>query len=78
MSACSAVKLGKLVLSGMDQDRHSMAERRVAETGRRDFEKGPAGEGQRPDQRVAQRIMEHGRAAAGRVVADRLLRLEQR
>ena len=70
------VELGKLVFAGMDQDRHAMAERRVGETGRRSFEKSPAGERQRPDQRVAERIMQHRRASAGRVIADGLLGLE--
>ena len=46
------IEMGKLVLAGMDQDRHAMAERNVGEFGWRSFEKGTAGERQRPDQRV--------------------------
>ena len=42
------------------------------------FEEGPAGQRQRPDQPVAERIMEHGRAAARRMIADLLLGLEHR
>ena len=41
-----------------------------------EFEEGAAGERQRPDQPVAERIMEHGRASARRVEADLLLGLE--
>ncbi len=69
-------ELRQLVLAGVDQHRHAVAERDVAESVWRLFEEGPAGEGQRADQRIAERIVKHRRASAGRVIADRLLGLE--
>ena len=57
------VKVGPLLLPGMDQDRHPAPHRNVAKLGRRSVEEGSAGEGQRAYQPVAERIMEHGRAS---------------
>ena len=65
-----------LILARVDQNRHAPPERDVAEAGRRIIEEGPAGQGQCPHQPVAERVMEHGRAAAGRVIADLLFGLE--
>jgi hypothetical protein len=54
-----------LILAGVDQHRHASPERQVAERRGRIVEEGPAGQGQCPHQPVAERVMEHGRAAAG-------------
>jgi hypothetical protein len=65
-----------LVLASMDEDGHSMSEWNFSESGRRVFEEGATGERQCPDQPVAERIVEHGRASPRRVVADLRLGLE--
>ena len=70
------VQRHKLVFAGVDQDRHPPPDRSIAKGFGRLVEKGAAGERQRADQRIAERIMEHGRAAARRMDPDLLLSLE--
>ena len=65
-----------LVVARMHEHRHPVAERHVGETLGRVVEEGPAGERQRAHQAVAERIMEHRRASARRMVAGLLFRLE--
>ena len=66
-----------LLLPRVDEDRHSVrADRR--RNARVDRRRRPAGERQRADEAVAERIMEHRRASARRVKADLLLGLEDR
>src|SRR5579864_7735669 len=60
----------------MHQYRHPMAERRVAKSAGGRIEKRAAGKRERAHEPVAERIMDHRRAAARRMVSDLLLRLE--
>ena len=75
-SASTRSSIGALVRPGVDQDRHRHRHRRVAEPVRRGSKKGRLASVSARTSGVAKRVMEHGRAAAGRVEADRLLRLE--
>src|SRR5689334_22782435 len=65
-----------LFLASVDKDGHSAAERHVGEALRRHLEEASARQGQRADEPVAERVMDHRRAPAGRVEADLLLGLE--
>jgi hypothetical protein len=62
--------------AGMNQHRHSPTKRHVGEAGRWLLEEPTAGERQRPHLRIAERVVEHGRASARRMIADRCLGLE--
>src|SRR5687768_17392307 len=58
------------------QHRHRPAQRYLSEGVGGIIEERPAGERQRPHQPVAKRIMEHGRAAPGRMETDLLFGLD--
>ncbi len=68
---------GEFLLARMDQHRPSMAERHVGKALRRLLEEAAARQCERANLRVAERVVQHGRASAARVIADRLFRLEQ-
>src|SRR5690242_19512992 len=53
-----------------------MAQRDISETIRRTLDETAARERQRPNESIAEEIMQHRRAAARRVKADLLFRLE--
>src|SRR6478735_945852 len=65
-----------LVLTSVDEHRHAMAERDIGEGIRRTVEETAARKRQRPNQPVAKRIMDHGRASARGMEPDLLLGLE--
>ena len=65
-----------LLLARMDQHRHPVPERHIGESLGRIVEERAAGERQRADEPVAERIMDHGRASARRVKADLLFGFE--
>src|SRR5574338_906529 len=60
----------------MDQHRHAPPERSAGKALWRRLEEPAAGQRQRSDEAVAERIMEHGRASPGGMEADLLLGLE--
>ena len=65
-----------LLSAGVNQHGHSSTKRHVGEAGRWLLEETTAGERQRPHLRIAERVVEHGRASARRMIADRFLGLE--
>ena len=70
-----ALEVVDLLGASVDKDRQRMAERRCSNLGRWVVEQPAADQGQRSDHRVAERIMEHGRASARGVEAGLLLGL---